>query len=73
MQLFCLGILVTKQPIRSFIFFNGGKTANRGIESIVGVVIVALGHFTQQHGSCALLYREIVVEELLNVNALTGR
>ncbi len=68
----CLRILIAQQTVGSLVFFDGGETAHRRIEAVVGVVIVALAHFTQQHRTSALLHGKIVVHKLLHVDALTG-
>ena len=68
----CRRILIATQPVRRLIFLDLRKTANRRIEAVVGVVVVALADLAQQDGSSAGLNRKIMIQALINENAFTG-
>ena len=71
-NLLCCGVFVAEQTVGSFVFLNGGEAAYMRIEAVIGVIVVALADFTQQHRTCTFFDGEIVVEILLNMNTFTG-
>ena len=68
----CGRILVAQQPVGGFVLLNLRETAHRRVKTVVGVVIVALAHFPQQHRAGTFFHGEIVVQILLHMDALTG-
>ena len=58
-SVFCRRILIAEQPVRQLIFLDLRKTANRRIEAVVGVVVVALADLAQQDGTSAGLNRKM--------------
>ena len=52
------------------VFFDGGEAADRRVEAVVGVVVVALTDLAEQDGAGAGLDVEVVVQVLRDVDAL---
>ena len=48
------------------------ENAPPGGETVIGVVVVALTHLAQQHWTAPFLHGEVVVEILMDVDALAG-
>ena len=72
MNLLSSGILGAEQAVGSLVLLDGGEAAHGGIEAVVVGIIVALADLTQQHIAGAGLHLEVVVQELGDVDGLTG-
>ena len=68
----CCRIFVAKQSIGGLVLLDFGETTDGRIEAVVGIIIITLADFTQQNRAGAFFYREVVVQELLHMDALTG-
>ena len=55
-MLFCLRIFIAQKTVRQLVFLDAGEATSGRVEVIVGIVIVALAHFTQQHVAGAGLH-----------------
>ena len=72
-MLFCLRIFIAQKTVRQLVFLDAGEATSGRVEVIVGIVIVALAHFTQQHVAGAGLHGKIVVQPLIDKDALARR
>ena len=69
MNLFCCGIFVAQQAVGRLILLNLGEASCRGIEAVVGVVVVTLADLAKQHCARAGLNGEVVIQPLIDVDA----
>ena len=63
-------VFTAQQTVRRFVLLDGWKTADRRIEPVVCVVVVALADLPQEDGAGPWLHGKIVVQALRNKNAL---
>ena len=63
-------IFVAKKPVRRFVLFYRGESSDRRIEPVVGVVVIALRDLADQYRAGPFFDLEIVIESLLDGDAL---
>lgn len=69
---FCFGIFRAEQAVWRFILLNLWESADWLIETIVVLIIIAHGDFTQKYRAGSRLQLKIMVHIGINCNALPG-
>ena len=72
LSLLCRRILVAEQPVGRLVLLDGGEAAHRRVEAVIRVVVVALADLSQEDRPAAGLHREVVIQPLLDMDALAG-
>lgn len=69
-SVFCCRVFVAEKSVGRLVLLDFRETADRRVEAVVGVVVVALADLAEQDGAGAGLDGEVVVQVLRDVDAL---